>query len=145
MRVQARSITLCAFDRPFALSRAQAASFASIRPSPALTPSDQVPLSIRHYRLTSQYLGNLQEGGCDSLSLDLDELDHRAIGKAVVERAGRLIEIVGDTTRTISARRTALRELRLLASLSPSLQRMTVACELGSQLRLPRITRQSPN
>jgi len=50
------------------------------------------------------------------LNFELNDLDHRAIGEALVERMGRLIEIVEDTTRTISARRAASRELRRLMS-----------------------------
>jgi hypothetical protein len=50
------------------------------------------------------------------LNIELDNLDHRVIGEALVERAGHLIEIVEDTTRTTSARRAASRELRLLTS-----------------------------
>jgi hypothetical protein len=51
-----------------------------------------------------------------SLNFELNDLDHRAIGEALVERMGRLIEIVEDTTQTISARRAASRELRCLTS-----------------------------
>ena len=51
-----------------------------------------------------------------SLNIVLDNLDHRMIGEAFVERVGHLIEIVEDTTRTTSARRAASRELRLLMS-----------------------------
>jgi len=50
------------------------------------------------------------------LDFELNDLDHRAISEALVERMGRLIEIVEDTTRTISARRAASRELRRLMS-----------------------------
>jgi hypothetical protein len=50
------------------------------------------------------------------LNIEQDNLDHRAIGEALVERVGRLIEIVEDTTRTTSERRAASRELRLLMS-----------------------------
>jgi uncharacterized DUF497 family protein len=50
------------------------------------------------------------------LNIELDDLDHRAIGEALVERLGCLIEIIEDTTRTISARRAASRELKLLTS-----------------------------
>jgi hypothetical protein len=50
------------------------------------------------------------------LNFELDDLDHRAIGEALVDRMGRLIEIVEDTTRTISARRAASREFRRLMS-----------------------------
>jgi hypothetical protein len=50
------------------------------------------------------------------LDIELDNLDHRAIGEALVERVGRLIEIVEDTTRTTSERRAASRELKLLMS-----------------------------
>jgi hypothetical protein len=46
-----------------------------------------------------------------SLNIVLDNLDHRVIGEAFVERVGHLIEIAEDTTRTISARRAASREL----------------------------------
>jgi hypothetical protein len=45
------------------------------------------------------------------LNIVLDNLDHRVIGEAFVERVGHLIEIAEDTTRTISARRAASREL----------------------------------
>jgi hypothetical protein len=50
------------------------------------------------------------------LNIELLHLDHRAIGEALVHRVEHLLEIVEDTTRTISARRTASRELRLLMS-----------------------------
>jgi hypothetical protein len=63
---------------------------------------------------------DLQPGGCTGaevgLNIELDNLDHRAIGEAFVERVGNLIELVEDTTRTTSARRAASRELRLLMS-----------------------------
>jgi hypothetical protein len=55
------------------------------------------------------------------LNIELDNLDHRAIGEALVERVGHLIEIVEDTTRKTSARRAASGELRLL---------MSVLCQL---------------
>jgi hypothetical protein len=77
------------------------------------------------------------------LSEYLDDLDHRAIGKAVVERVGRLIENVEDTTHTIPARRAALRELRVLMSVLPSLQQMTITCELGCQPRLQGFTKRT--
>jgi hypothetical protein len=51
------------------------------------------------------------------LNIVLDNLDHRVVGEAFVERVGHLIEIVEDTTRTTSARRAASRELRLLMSI----------------------------
>ena len=51
-----------------------------------------------------------------SLNIILDNLDHRVVGEAFVQRVGHLIEIVGDTTRTTSERRAASRELRLLMS-----------------------------
>ena len=51
-----------------------------------------------------------------SLNIVLDNLDHRVIGEALVQRVGQLIELVEDTTRTSSARRAASRELRLLMS-----------------------------
>jgi hypothetical protein len=50
------------------------------------------------------------------LNIELNDFDHRAIGEAFVERMGRLIEIVEDTTQTISARRAASRELSRLMS-----------------------------
>jgi hypothetical protein len=63
---------------------------------------------------------DLQPGGCTGaevgLNIELDNLDHRAIGEAFVERVGNLIELVEDTTRTTSARRAASRELWLLMS-----------------------------
>jgi hypothetical protein len=62
----------------------------------------------------------LQPCGCTGaevgLNIELDNLDHRVIGEALVERVGHLIEIAEDTTRTISARRAGSRELRLLMS-----------------------------
>jgi hypothetical protein len=51
-----------------------------------------------------------------SLNIVLDNLDHRVIGEALVQRVGHLIELVEDTTRTTSTRRAASRELRLLTS-----------------------------
>jgi hypothetical protein len=51
------------------------------------------------------------------VNIELNDLDHRAIGEALVVRMGRLIEIVEDTTQTISARRAASREHRRLTSL----------------------------
>jgi hypothetical protein len=60
------------------------------------------------------------------LNIELDNLDHRAIGEALVERVGHLIEIVEDTTRTTTTRRAASRELRLLMSvLCQSMERPT--------------------
>jgi hypothetical protein len=60
------------------------------------------------------------------LGIELDNLDHRVIGEALVERVGHLIEVVEDTTRTTLARRAASRELRLLMSvLSKSIERAT--------------------
>ena len=50
------------------------------------------------------------------LNIELDNLDHRVIGEALVERVRHLTEIVEDTTRTTSARRAASRELRLFMS-----------------------------
>jgi hypothetical protein len=61
------------------------------------------------------------------LNIVLDNLDHRVIGEAFVERVGHLIEIAEDTTRTISARRAASRELRpLMAVLYTLIDRPTV-------------------
>jgi hypothetical protein len=77
------------------------------------------------------------------LDIELDDLDHRVVGEAVVEHVGRLVEIVGDTTRTISARQAALRELRVLVSLLPWLQRMTITSELGWQSGLQGFTKRS--
>jgi hypothetical protein len=75
---------------------------------------------IRSGRPFAPILG-LQPSGCAGaegrfLNIVLDNLDHRVIGEAFVERVGRLIEMVEDTTRTTSARRAASRELRLLMS-----------------------------
>ena len=50
------------------------------------------------------------------LNIELDNLDHRVIGEALVQRVGQLIELVEDTTRTTSARRAASRELSVLMS-----------------------------
>jgi hypothetical protein len=77
------------------------------------------------------------------VNIDLDDLDHRAIGEALVERVGCLIEIVEDTTRTMSARRTASRELSFLVSALPPLHRMTITSELGGHARLQRSARRS--
>jgi hypothetical protein len=60
------------------------------------------------------------------LNIELDNLDHRVIGEALVERVGHLIEMVEDTTRTTSARRAASRELRpLMAVLCTLIDRPT--------------------
>ena len=114
-------------DRPFAIRHAQreAASRAGLKLSPPKTRRaglkrqkiglpDQVGLSIRSYfEFTTQ---RLRRRGRSVLNVELDNLDHRVIGEALVERVGHLIELVGDTTRTTSARRAASRELRLLMS-----------------------------
>jgi hypothetical protein len=50
------------------------------------------------------------------LKVRLDDLDQRAVRRALAERKGGLVEIVGDTTKTASSRRTASRELELIAS-----------------------------
>jgi hypothetical protein len=60
------------------------------------------------------------------LNFELDDLDHRTIGEALVERMGRLIEIVEDTTRTISARRAASSELRRLMSVLRKLTEQSI-------------------
>jgi hypothetical protein len=75
--------------------------------------------------------------------IDLDDLDHRAIGEALVERMGHLIEIVGDTTRTMSARRAAWRELSFLGSALPRLHRMAITSELGGHALLQASTKRS--
>jgi hypothetical protein len=66
-----------------------------------------------NFELTTRRLSQTRKVG---LNIELGDLDHRAIGEAFVERVGRLIEIAGDTTQTISARRAASRELRRLMS-----------------------------
>jgi hypothetical protein len=55
------------------------------------------------------------------LSFDLDDDERRVILKALVERTGRLIELVEDTTQTTAARRAASVELILMASASGKL------------------------
>ena len=55
------------------------------------------------------------------MSFDLDDDERRVILKALVERTGRLIELVEDTTQTTAARRVAARELILMASASRKL------------------------
>jgi hypothetical protein len=50
------------------------------------------------------------------LKVKLDDLDQRAVRRALAERKGGLVEIVGDTTKAASSRRTASRELKLIAS-----------------------------
>jgi hypothetical protein len=114
-------------DRPFAIRHAQpeAASRAGLKPSPAQTCRaglkrqkiglrDQVRLFIRS--LFWVYNPPVAQARKVGLNIELDNLDHRVIGEALVQRVGQLIELVEDTTRTTSARRAASRELRLLMS-----------------------------
>ena len=82
-------------------------------------------VSIRSYcGFTTQRLSQTWKVG---LNIELDDLDHRAIGEALVERVGCLTEIVEDTTQTISSRRAASRELRRLMSVL----RKLVECPAG--------------
>jgi hypothetical protein len=57
------------------------------------------------------------------MSFDLDDDERRVVLKALVERAGRLIELVEDTTQASAARRIARRELILMASASGKLMK----------------------
>lgn len=109
-------------DRPFtirgaqreAASRAEISLFRAGPKSQKIGLRDQVALSIRAYcEFATRRLSQTRKLG---LNFELDHLDHRAIGEALVERMGRLIEVVEDTTRTISARRAASRELGRLMS-----------------------------
>jgi hypothetical protein len=74
------------------------------------------------------------------LNFALNDLDQRAIRKALAERMGRLIEIVGDTTQMIASRRAASREVRLIASVLRRLR----ANDLRYRKRGPRSTARDP-
>ena len=48
--------------------------------------------------------------------IELDDLERRAVRKALAGRMARSIEIVGDTTQTISSRRVASIEVKLIGA-----------------------------
>jgi len=51
------------------------------------------------------------------LKLELDDQEHRAVCRSLVERKARLIEEAGDTALHPTARRSRLRELAVVASI----------------------------
>ena len=118
----------CAFARQSSVhgtAQRRAAARAVLKPSPAQTCRaglkrqkiglcDQIRPSIPLlFWVCNPAVPQARKVG---LNIELDNLDHRVIGEALVERVGRLIEIVEDTTRTTSERRAASRELKLLMS-----------------------------
>jgi len=76
-------------------------------------PRDQARFPICFYLSPPEVVS---AGGDSLLTVKLDDLDQRAVRKALAERKGGLIEIVGDTTKAASSRRAASRELELIAS-----------------------------
>ena len=57
-------------------------------------------------------LGELWE----ALKLELDQRERRTVGHCLLARRSRLIETIGDTTRTAASRRIGSRELELVES-----------------------------
>ena len=60
-------------------------------------------------------------GGClgelwEALKLELDQRERRTVGHCLLARRSRLIETIGDTTRTAASRRIGSRELELVES-----------------------------
>jgi hypothetical protein len=51
-----------------------------------------------------------------SLKLELNDQERRAVARSLAERKSRLIEDVGDTTKTFAARRSASLELSAIFS-----------------------------
>src|SRR5579871_1218543 len=84
-------------------------------------PRDQARFPICFYLSPPEVVS---AGGDSLLTVKLDDLDQRAVRKALAERKGGLIEIVGDTTKAASSRRAASRELKLIASV---LSRLTTS------------------
>jgi hypothetical protein len=54
--------------------------------------------------------------GKSCLKVELDDLEQRAVGNSLIEHRARLFELVEDTTRTMTSRRAASRELAVVAS-----------------------------
>ena len=54
--------------------------------------------------------------GTADLKLELDQRERRTIGHCLLARRSRLIETIGDTTRTAASRRIGSRELELIES-----------------------------
>jgi hypothetical protein len=66
--------------------------------------------------------GDLAWAGDNKLKLELDDQERRAVGKSLVERRGRLIENVEDTTQSRATRRSGLLELKAIASVRRKLR-----------------------
>ena len=60
-----------------------------------------------------------------SLKVELNDQEHRALGKALVERKERLIENTGDTTQTRATQRAGLLELSAITSVLRKLRCLT--------------------
>jgi hypothetical protein len=52
----------------------------------------------------------------EALKLELDQRERRTVGHCLLARRSRLIETIGDTTRTAASRRIGSRELELVES-----------------------------
>jgi len=75
---------------------------------------------VRHFaggieRLTRGRATVLAVGTFD-LKLELDQWERRTVSHCLLARRSRLIETIGDTTRTTASRRTGSRELELVES-----------------------------
>jgi hypothetical protein len=70
-------------------------------------------LTQRNARLDAD---ELVPGRWQDLTLELDDQERRAVGKSLVERRGRLIESVEDTTQPRAAKRSGLLELAAIIS-----------------------------
>jgi hypothetical protein len=60
--------------------------------------------------------GDLVWAGDNSLKLELNDQERRAVGKSLAERKARLIENVGDTTQPRAAKRSQSFELKAIVS-----------------------------
>ena len=56
--------------------------------------------------------------GNDSVKLELNDQQRRAVGKSLTERRARLIECIEDTTQTRAVQRLGLLELKVIKSVS---------------------------
>jgi hypothetical protein len=59
----------------------------------------------------------------NSLKLELNDQERRAVGKSLAERKARLIENAGDTTQPRAAKRSGSFELKAIASVLRKLDR----------------------
>jgi hypothetical protein len=68
-----------------------------------------------------------------NLKLELDDQERRTVGRSLVERRARLIEIAEDTTQPRAAQQSGLRELAAVASVLRRLRRANRANKFDEQ------------